>query len=261
MTQEELLKSLYEIGPRKTYHTLGLTEMGYPGRTRFQLFHRLVLPLLQSMEKEPPRNLCGVVDLVNYLVYGDEVRNFTEYRNDKPQEIVDDHYPYIPLPIERFIQLMDHPSLRGKKSFIDVGCGIGDKVMLASLLYGLDAEGIEYTPITYYTGKLFLKRLVYSYSRDERPRIKLHLGDALEHDFSGVDIIYMYRPMNNDQLTYRLYKHILSTMDEGAVMVEGWTGQDLDLVLQHEFNVGVRSWDCHHLKKENGKIIPQGVVK
>lgn len=123
------------------------------------------------------------------------------------------HTTYIPYPVRRFMRIILEVTaavgLQGK--FIDVGCGIGDKVLLADAFSYLDGYGIEYEDQTYWLSQTFLPRKL-------RPQI-FHT-DAKEFDFSGYNLIYLYCPIFDGNSIHKLYRRILDTMDNGAVMLE-----------------------------------------
>lgn len=132
------------------------------------------------------------------------------------------YYPYIALYpmqfislINRAIQLRNESKIAevtrkpsGLTKFIDVGCGIGDKVYIAREILQLDASGIEYIPET------------AAKARAVMPDAKIHEGDAFDFDFGEYDLIYMYRPICDVKLYRQLYMHIAQTARIGAVIVE-----------------------------------------
>jgi hypothetical protein len=175
------------------------------------------------------------------------------------------HYPYIPLDYGMFFRLLGCLEKVGK--FIDVGCGIGDKVLTANLVFGAEAEGIEYTPQTYYIGKYYLDKLgkyPVTHWDSKPPETKLIFGDAFDHDFKKYDTIYLYHPICDEQLMHKLYLHIFKTMKNGAVMIEAMTGQSLqDAVEIHNDWKRKKShaWHAEHFTKVRGKIKPLKEVK
>lgn len=97
------------------------------------------------------------------------------------------------------------PDAPGDK-FLDVGCGIGSKMLLAKEIFGLDVQGIERVP---------------GYVRQAR-----ELGlDALEQDalvFSGYDaydIVWLNRPFSDPDLQVRMERKVQEGMKSGAVFI------------------------------------------
>lgn len=158
-------------------------------------------------------------------------------------------YPYIPFPRDQFcfalnsvIGKRDEMGVRPPKKFIDVGCGIADKLILAEML-GLDAYGIEYNDMTCTIGrdnltKFFMSLPEYShwvknqedgsvtveknhFSKSKVDDVvitdRIIHGNALEFDFSPFDVIYMYRPMADNENMTKLWKQVFKTMHTGAV--------------------------------------------
>ena len=106
-------------------------------------------------------------------------------------------FPYIPLPLNQFLEQLfkarsilnpDWVSQRyahPQPSFIDVGCGIGTKVLIARQ-FRLDYCGIE-------INKKYVeaaRRLLGDYTKKT-----ILQGDARKHNYSPYDIIYFYCPM------------------------------------------------------------------
>jgi len=138
------------------------------------------------------------------------------------------YYPYIPFSVEGFVAAIDramwmsgeygrhrdfqypHP-VRGNVSFIDVGCGVGDKLALAKLVMGFnDVTGIE---CVHQTAAVAKKRL-------GKHQIAVLEMDAFEYDFSPHNLIYMYHPIADNCLYAQLYAHIAKTIKPGAMILE-----------------------------------------
>ena len=111
-------------------------------------------------------------------------------------------YTYIPAGrayfIERVSQIKSKAQLSDMK-FIDVGCGIGDKVMLAQFL-GFDAYGVEINSHTLGLAQYFLHKVV--------PYTHLILGNAFDIDYSQYSFIYMYVPIYDVKKMAELYRLI-----------------------------------------------------
>lgn len=107
--------------------------------------------------------------------------------------------------------------LRGS-SFVDVGCGFMDKVLLLGLLTGARSTGIEYD---YYPGiigyKLITNTIIcYNY----RPQIYLIHDDAFKVKYSEYDRIYTYIPLRQEDALMKLYIHIASSIKKGTMWFE-----------------------------------------
>ena len=120
-------------------------------------------------------------------------------------------YRYIPLPLGIFVSqisaVVDYTNPYNYPSWIDVGCGIGTKVLLAQHM-GFNAHGIDLN-----------RRYVALARRLTRQNHKIILGNALEHDYSGYDVIYFYKPFKNDYLEEQLEAHLIGTAQPGAIFM------------------------------------------
>jgi protein-L-isoaspartate O-methyltransferase len=127
-------------------------------------------------------------------------------------------YPFIPLYANRFIEQLNAAKQIMRKefapkpliSFIDVGCGIGTKVLLAQRCLGQFSAnffGIEISK-QYLT---MAKKLV--------PGGKFICADAIKHDYSPYDIIYFYCPLSNYKLQMKLERRIMTTAHKGALVL------------------------------------------
>ncbi len=150
------------------------------------------------------------------------------------------HYEYVPYPIQRFARVMwqvlgwnpEHPqqpcspTIKPGLSFIDVGAGIADKVLVAYALNLFDkVSGVEYTAHTYELSKHHLSWLLNRASSlmlpdRSRPQIELMQDDAFNISYEDYDVIYMFNPMSRVSKMKQLYAHIVSSMSVGAVLVE-----------------------------------------
>jgi SAM-dependent methyltransferase len=89
--------------------------------------------------------------------------------------------------------------------FLDVGCGIADKVALAENL-GFDASGIEYDEFLLSCAKvLFDPRLI--------------ANCALQCNYEGYHVIYFYQPFQDEELQKKLERRIYRQADLGAFIV------------------------------------------
>lgn len=114
-------------------------------------------------------------------------------KDNIPTKYVGKLYHYI--PETGYQNILNVLNKYGKKrSFLDVGCGIGDKLYLADVLYGQckSVTGIEinetYVHIANYLK--VLNNLDYTVKH----------ADALEYDYSDYSFIYMFHPIQNKSL-------------------------------------------------------------
>lgn len=100
---------------------------------------------------------------------------------------------------------------RPPQHFVDIGCGIGDKLMLMhEVIKGIpNLTGIEYNLSTARKAREVLK-----------DKAKIIRKDAFKLTYEGYDLLYMYCPIMNVNKMADLYTHIASTMHVGAWLVE-----------------------------------------
>lgn len=159
--------------------------------------------------------IVRAMSLTMLLVFPEGVRNYADDMNKRRSGDINqrEQYPYIPYDLSSFVKgLRSVPSFLKGNSFIDVGCGIGDKVFIASLLSkSMQCSGIEYDTSTHAIAqrKSFLERH-HAFIR----------GDAFKHDFSKYDRIYTYQPIGNQAILLDLYRHIADTMPHNGMWFE-----------------------------------------
>jgi len=113
--------------------------------------------------------------------------------------------------------------------FLDVGCGVGEKVYLASL-FGLTTFGLELREPLIEEGKKLFKSIGHYIERDQpdgaRGQYNYPLrtncfiqGNALEYDYKDFDILYFYCPLFNPELQQKLELQIAKTAKKGAIVI------------------------------------------
>lgn len=145
-------------------------------------------------------------------------------------------YKYIPLSIETFLSSIDvakqvidlyfpvGKQVR-KKKFLDVGCGIGTKLLLAGSQF--ETFGLE---INSKYAEMARQLVDIGYStcdcKDDKDcgfrHAKTHIfeGDALKFNrYDEFDVIYFYRPFQDDRKQRRLEAQIIEQAKEGAVVL------------------------------------------
>lgn len=139
-----------------------------------------------------------------------------------PHEVADDHldgkYPFIPLPISDFIKWVNyaqglHQHLYtdwSRPLFLDVGCGIGTKLILAHYL-GLPSHGIEINQ----------RYLDIAYEKLGIDSARLIAGDARKFEgYKLYQIIYFYCPMRDPKLQRELEKAIYDGARDGTILIQ-----------------------------------------
>lgn len=116
------------------------------------------------------------------------------------------YYGYIPLNVRWFIEGMEvamrcHPG----RGFLDVGCGIGTKMLIARHL-GYEVSGIEvHAPYA-------------EVARELCPGANIEVADAFDVNHFDADVVYVYRPCRGDELEGRLERHVVANMNPGALI-------------------------------------------
>lgn len=114
------------------------------------------------------------------------------------------HLGWMPFQMADFIALMSE-AVRETNGpvFLEVGSGIGTKMMMARYLFGLSVNGIEYSE-------------TLATVAQQKHRGPVRIADALTWDgsYGHADIIWMYRcfrdPVLQDQLEQRIYSEAKS---------------------------------------------------
>jgi 2-polyprenyl-3-methyl-5-hydroxy-6-metoxy-1,4-benzoquinol methylase len=117
-------------------------------------------------------------------------------------------YPYITLYKEQFQQLVA-PYLKPGQSFVDVGCGGGDKLWFARKVQPELASitGIE------------LSKGYAKIAKEICPFAAIKNVNALRHDYKHYDVIYMYHPIQDGKLQLKLEQRVAETMKRGALLI------------------------------------------
>ncbi len=100
----------------------------------------------------------------------------------------------------------------GKAQFLDVGCGGGSKLLLASRYFSR-ADGIEFDPG--YAGSA--RRLIEACGL---LNCEVHEANALAFEsYDDYDVVYFYQPMNNTEALHDLERIIASSVRPDTILV------------------------------------------
>ena len=205
------------------------------------------------------RNLLGVGACGTLIkagldtIYPASVRS-SVWSETKPDNERDNH-AYIAYDHTRFARIISKWSreLRGDVNFIDVGCGIGDKLLMAR--YFVDRiksiTGVEINAHTYNLGEFFTKQ-VRKWLNTPFTVIE---GDAFDIDYEEYNLIYMFRPIAGNKRMCELYKHILETMPVDGMMIEVMSMHEDDMkervpVIENKKRFEVENTDHHLIVKK-----------
>jgi SAM-dependent methyltransferase len=139
----------------------------------------------------------GQIDLVNLEVVGENRSRGNSFRSTSPRTF-------------RFLAEI-FPTDRSKYTFIDVGCGKGRVVLLASQLGFNQVIGLEFSPWVAEVAKKNIRTF-----RGNRARLdscSIVVTDALEYQLPNEPlVIYLYTPFHPDLLE-RFFDNVLAVFD------------------------------------------------
>lgn len=173
-----------------------------------------------------------LIDVAMEIIYPPTVlkRIRTEVKNKSEEG---NHY-YISLNHLSFARIVVYwrKEVSGDINFFDVGCGLGDKLVLANwFIDGIKSvTGIEINQHSYHLGKFFIGDLYddHGYNMGRRLSnknpfpipLEIIEGDAFDMDYKPYNMVYLYQPIANVRKLHKLYLHILETMPVGGLMIE-----------------------------------------
>lgn len=120
---------------------------------------------------------------------------------------------WMPFPLFDFIALVAEalPEAQGD-AFLEVGCGIGTRMLVANRVYGLDCHGIDRVPEYVAQAREMLPA--------GEPGVTAEVADALGWDGYGkYDLLWFNRPFNDAALQYQLEAQVWKDMKPGAVVI------------------------------------------
>lgn len=139
-------------------------------------------------------------------------------------------FEYIPLNMDYFIdqlttalKILKVADRDEEVKFIDVGCGIGTKLLLAgSLSTVITPYGIEMNRRYATQARRLMTNHASRMFNFPRPRFnpyQVMTGDARKHDYSSYDIVYFYCPMLDHDKQVALETQIYKTAKKGALIL------------------------------------------
>jgi len=124
----------------------------------------------------------------------------------------------LPYPFTRFFRLMQAVRRlvlaqgRGSASFLDVGCGVGLKLLQAAEFFDV-VHGFDFDP----ERAAVAHRLV---ARAQRPQDRGFCADALTFDgYGDHDVIYAYKPLSDPDLLQQMERRIVAQAKPGALLI------------------------------------------
>lgn len=117
------------------------------------------------------------------------------------------YLPWMPFPAYDFVALVTEalPETYGDR-FLDIGAGIGTKMLLAEEIFGLDVRGVERVP---------------EYVKQARERgLVIAEANALGWDgYGDYDLIFFNRPFYDTDQQAQLEQQVWEDMKSGAVVI------------------------------------------
>ncbi len=114
---------------------------------------------------------------------------------------------YLPTRVRDIEEAIAAGFINDDSVFIDVGCGPGARIpVYVALRTGAHAIGIEKYEAYYQHAKSVADRLALS-------RLEVLHEDALEFDYSGADVLLLFRPVDGEKMT-ALLRNITSAAQE-----------------------------------------------
>lgn len=183
----------------------------------------------------------GITDVFLATAYMYEPRWYSFSMGDKGKSKYEDRkqYPYIPSRLTMIAKLMSckYTGQYGRgKSFIDIGCGIGDKVFMAALHSGSynlahgRFVGLEYD----YATAAVAEEVKGHLPGKDMATVRFIQADALKYkDFGAFDRIYTYLPMTDDASLSKFYGHIWRQLPPDAMWFELAGGKFLNFLQEN----------------------------
>lgn len=200
----------------------------------------------RAREESEPQQKAFVAEIGVAAVFRGEPSLYSD-RGEPKDDFAKEHhhYAYIPYHIETFVERLCNEAFSEVRNFIDVGHGIGDKPLIAAEVFGWQATGVEYTPQSYWAGRLHTD--MYYGNISGRRRVQgckpnYLLGDAFDLEYGEYDLVYLYCPMSNPSRMRQLYNLIWDGMHLGAMLMEVYP-QDGFYKFVHE-DLGVPPVNC-----------------
>jgi 16S rRNA G966 N2-methylase RsmD len=119
--------------------------------------------------------------------------------------------------VYHFTQLVADLREPEDKTFLDIGCGSGQKLYAALCMRFDKVYGLEYSQESYDYARQFLDDFIKS------DKLEIQKGDALLIDgkyYSEADFLYTYSPIKDNTLMAQLFSRAIENMKDGAIMLE-----------------------------------------
>ena len=134
-----------------------------------------------------------------------------------------DYYSFIPNATNKVVdqliytltKLKEKEPNRSAFRFLDVGCGIGNIIMLAKYSGFRQAHGIEFD-------RSHENRFLYDKEDilNKQSEVQVFWQDAMKFtNYGAYDVVYMYRPIHDYAMQRKLERIVSGTMKKGAYLL------------------------------------------
>ncbi len=134
-------------------------------------------------------------------------------------------FAYIPIEMNEFFEVLfqlediladdvdyQHSELRHRPlTFVEVGCGIGRNVHVLNATNRFNFEKIDgFDVVEEYV------RIGKKHFGDE---LSIFVEDCMSFDYSGYDVVYFYRPLQDERMQKRFEDYLIKTMKSGSYII------------------------------------------
>lgn len=205
---------------------------------------------MRSKRDEMNDNLKGILsDVVRkYISFiADSYKIRSNYRSRKGTM----HYGFVPSSTEEVLEVLFelYYYMGGhshQHSFLDIGCGIGNIVLLAHKV-GFDAYGLEYNKKIYDVAKRFMGK------NSSMSKNHIFKGDmTCFRNYSKYDVLYYYVPIINAAVMHKFITKLSKAVKPGAYIIPQGYGNGFYNSKEFE-NIKLRSNACYPIFRKKGK--------
>jgi len=139
-----------------------------------------------------------------------------------------DYWQYRPYPVAMLGSVLKDVVYKYEVfNFLEVGCGIGTKLVMANKIFGLRAFGFDRNSEYISRAKATLLQYGCAFSDD----VAVNVDDAMEFQYyKDFDCIFLNRPIWNWNLEVSLERMVQDVIEPGTILILGnsLTAKDLD---------------------------------
>jgi SAM-dependent methyltransferase len=148
--------------------------------------------------------VAGLATAKYEVAVGAAIANLEQRWLPEPHGI-DGLYGYVPLPLSEFLSGITSVDLSTPGSFLDVGCGLGVKLVIMRSL-GWRVAGID------------IHQPYLDAAAELCPDADLTCADLRDTQSFDVDFVFMFRPAIDDAMERECETHLLERLEPGTVL-------------------------------------------